>query len=176
MTDYRRARVAGATWFFTVGLAERCGAGLLVERIDALGAAFRAVQARHPFRLDAVMVLPDHLHCVWSLPDGDTDYSTRWGLIKAAFSRAVERGERRSPSRIKRGERGIWQRRFWEHRIRDDDDYARHVDYIHWNPVKHGHVSHVADWPHSSFHRHVARGVYPLHWGGGGPIEIAAGE
>lgn len=176
MTDYRRARVAGGTWFFTVGLAGRRGAGLLVERIDALGAAFRTVQARHPFRLEAVVVLPDHLHCVWSLPDGDTDYSTRWGLIKAAFSRAVERGERRSPSRIKRGERGIWQRRFWEHCIRDGDDYARHVDYIQWNPVKHGQVSHVPDWPHSSVHRHVARRVYPLDWGGGGPIEIVAGE
>ncbi len=176
MTDYRRARVAGATWFFTVGLAEWRGAGLLVERIDALGPAFRAVQTRHPFRLDAVAVLPDHLHCVWSLPDGDTDYSTRWGLIKAAFSRAIERGERRSPRRLERGERGIWQRRFWEHCIRDDDDYTRYVDYIHWNPVKHGHVSHVADWPHSSFHRHVARGVYPLDWGGGGSIDIAAGE
>jgi putative transposase len=176
VTAYRRARVAGATGFFTVGLAKRRGAPLLVERIDALGAALRAVQARHPFQMDAVVVLPDHLHCVWSLPDGDTDYSTRWGLIKAAFSRTVERGERRSQSRIKRGERGIWQRRFWEHRIRDDDDLARHMDYTHWNPVKHGHVSHVADWPHSSFRRHVARRVYPLDWGGGGPIEIAAGE
>jgi putative transposase len=99
LTEYRRARVAGATWFFTVGLAERRGAGLLVERIDALGAAFRTVQARRPFHMDAVVVLPDHLHCVWSLPDGDTDYSTRWGLIKASFSRAIEPGERRSASR-----------------------------------------------------------------------------
>jgi putative transposase len=176
MTDYRRARVAGATWFFTVGLAERRGASLLVEGINALGAAFRGVQARHPFQMDAVVVLPDHLHCVWSLPDGDTDYSTRWGLIKASFSRAIEPGERRSASRLKRGERGIWQRRFWEHCIRDDADYASHVDYIHWNPVKHGYVSRVADWPHSSFHRHVMTGVYPRDWGGGEQIVLAGAE
>jgi putative transposase len=126
--------------------------------------------------MDAVVVLPDHLHCIWSLPDGDADYSTRWGLIKAHFSRGVEHGERRSASRIKRGERGIWQRRFWEHCLRDDGDYARHVDYIHWNPVKHGYVQRVADWPHSSLHRHVARGVYAADWGGGEPGGITAGE
>lgn len=159
-----------------MGLAERPGKGLLVERIDALGAAFRAVRQRHPFHMDAVVVLPDHLHCVWSLPDGDVDYSTRWGLIKAHFSRGVERGERRSASRIKRGERGIWQRRFWEHCLRDEGDYARHVDYIHWNPVKHGYVQRVAGWPHSSFQRHVARGAYPVGWGGGEPGGITAGE
>ncbi|MGE0810090.1 MAG: transposase [Immundisolibacter sp.] len=176
MTDYRRARVAGGTWFFTVGLAERRGADLLVARIDALGEAFRTVHARHPFHMDAVVALPDHLHCVWSLPDGDSDYSMRWGLIKATFSRAIKPGERRSASRIKRGERGIWQRRFWEHCIRDDADYARHVDYIHWNPVKHGYVPRVADWPHSSFHRHVVMGVYPSDWGGGKPIVIAGAE
>ena len=176
MTEYRRARVAGATWFFTVGLAERRGANLLVERVDALGAAFRAVRSRHPFHLDAVVVLPDHLHCVWTLPDGDSDYSTRWGLIKANFSRRIEQGERRSSSRLKRGERGIWQRRFWEHFIRDDADYAHHVDYIHWNPVKRGYVSHVADWPHSSFHRHVVAGAYPRDWGGGEQRVLAGAE
>lgn len=176
MTDYRRTRVAGGTWFFTLGLAERRGAGLLVERIDALGAAFRGVRARHPFHMDAVVVLPDHLHCVWSLPDGDTDYSTRWGLIKAKFSRTIEHGEWRSASRIKRGERGIWQRRFWEHCIRDDTDYAHHVDYIHWNPVKHGYVARVADWPHSSFQQHVTRGVYAPDWGGGEQIVLAGAE
>ena len=176
MTDYRRARVAGATWFFTLGLAERRGATLLIDKIDALGEAFRTVQARHPFYMDAVVILPDHLHCIWSLPDGDTDYSTRWGLIKATFSRAVEPGERRSVSRLKRGERGIWQRRFWEHCIRDDADYARHVDYVHWNPVKHGLVARLVDWPHSRFHRHVARGVYPPDWGGGDRIVLEGAE
>ena len=176
MTEYRRARLAGATWFFTVGLAERRGAGLLVERVGALGAAFRAVRARHPFHMDAVVVLPDHLHCVWPLPDGDTDYSTRWGLIKASYSPAIAPGERRSASRLKRGERGIWQRRFWEHCIRDDADYARHVDYIHWNPVKHGYVARVADWPHSSCHRHVVTGDYPRDWGSGEHVVIADAE
>ena len=132
MTEYRRVRVPGATWFFTVGLAERRGNGLLVERIDTLRSAFRVVRERHPFLMDAVVILPDHLHCVWTLPEGDADYSTRWGLIKAKFSRSLNRGERRSASRVKRGERGIWQRRFWEHCIRDEGDYARHVDYVHW--------------------------------------------
>lgn len=129
--------------------------------------------------MDAVVVLPDHLLCVWSLPDGDTDYSTRWGLIKASFSRSIKPGDRRSASRLKRGERGergIWQRRFWEHCIRDDADYARHVDYIRWNPMKHGHVSRVADWLHSSFHRHALTGVYPRDCCGGGQIAPAGAE
>ena len=176
MTEYRRTRMPGATWFFTVGLTERRGNGLLVERLEALRSAFRSVREKHPFHMDAVVILPDHLHCVWSLPDGDADYSTRWGLIKAKFSRSLQHGERRSASRIKRGERGIWQRRFWEHCIRDEEDYANHVDYIHWNPVKHGYVQRVADWPHSSFHQYVARGVYPLDWGGGEQIALVGAE
>ena len=176
MTEYRRARVPGATWFFTVNLVERRGNGLLVERVDALRSAFRLVRERHPFQMDAVVILPDHLHCVWTLPDGDADYSVRWGLIKATFSRSLAQGERRSASRVKRGERGIWQRRFWEHCIRDEEDYTRHVDYIHWNPVKHGYVRRVSDWPHSSFHRYVAVGVYALDWGGGERNTIAGVE
>ena len=176
MTEYRRAHVLGATWFFTVNLAERRGNGLLVDRVDALRSAFRSVRKRHPFQMDAVVILPDHLHCVWWLPDGDADYSTRWGLIKATFSRSLDRGKRRSASRIKRGERGIWQRRFWEHCLRDEEDYARHVDYIHWNPVKHGYVQRVSEWPHSSFHRYVAGGVYALDWGGGERNTIAGAE
>jgi REP-associated tyrosine transposase len=107
VTEYRRAWLPGATWFFTVNLAERRGNRLLVERIDVLRAAFRSVRARHPFRLEAVVVLPDHLHCVWMLPPGDADFSVRWGLIKAQFSRAVEPGERISHSRAQRGERGL---------------------------------------------------------------------
>ena len=126
--------------------------------------------------MDAVVILPDHLHCVWRLPDGDADYSTRWSLIKATFSRSLARGERRSASRIKRGERGIWQRRFWEHCLRDENDYARHVDYIHWNPVKHGHVDRATDWAYSSFHRYVARGVYASDWGGGKGGELTGVE
>lgn len=176
MTDYRRVLMPGATWFFTVCLAERGGDGILVERIDALRAALCAVRERHPFRMDAVVVLPDHLHCVWSLPDGDADYSVRWGLIKAGFSRALTQGERRSASRLKRGERGIWQRRFWEHCIRDEEDYVRHLDYIHWNPVKHGYVKQAAEWRYSSFHRYVAKGVYALDWGcGTRGVRVGAG-
>jgi putative transposase len=165
MTDYRRAYVPGASWFFTVNLAERKDNRLLVDNIDGLRAAFRYVKARHPFHMDAVVVLPDHLHCIWTLPPGDADFSTRWNLVKGHFCRAIEKGERISPSRGKRRERGVWQRRFWEHLLRDQEDYNRHVDYLYWNPVKHGWVERVADWPHSSFHAYVKAGVYPLNWG-----------
>jgi len=176
MTEYRRAHVPGSSWFFTVNLAQRKGNRLLVERIDVLREAFETVLARHPFHMDAVVVLPDHLHCILTLPPGDADFSTRWNLIKGGFSRALEKGERISSSREKRGERGIWQRRFWEHLIRDQEDFNRHADYIHWNPVKHGWVRRVADWPHSSFHGYVRRGVYPVDWGGNGLAELLTGE
>ena len=175
MTEYRRAHVPGASWFFTVNLAQRKENHLLVERIDVLRAAFKSVRGRYPFRLDAVVILPEHLHCIMSLPDGDEDFSIRWNLIKGSFSRAIETGERISASRAKRGERGIWQRRFWEHLIRDQADFNRHADYIHWNPVKHGWVRCVADWPHSSFHEYVRRGIYPVDWCGV-VDEIVAGE
>ena len=175
MTEYRRAHVPGASWFFTVNLAQRKGNNLLVDRIDSLRAAFAAVHVRHPFRMNAVVILPEHLHCIMTLPEGDVDFSTRWNLIKGNFSRMVEKGERTSPSRTKRGERGIWQRRFWEHLIRDQEDFNRHADYIHWNPVKHGWVRRVADWPHSSFHEYVRRGIYTEDWGGG-MSEVVGGE
>ncbi len=164
MTEYRRAYAVGATWFFTVNLAVRHGNPLLAENTDLLRQVFRKVKDGHPFEIDAVVVLPDHLHCIWTLPDGDSDYKTRWALIKAGFSRGIPIGERRSESRRSRGERGIWQRRFWEHMIRDERDFARHFDYIHWNPVKHGWVKRVRDWPHSSFHAYVRRGLYSLDW------------
>jgi putative transposase len=176
MTDYRRTRLPGATWFFTVNLAERRGNRLLVERIDVLRTAFRTVRARHPFHVEAVVILPDHLHCVWTLPPNDTDYSTRWNLIKGHFSRALDKGERISQSRANRGERSLWQRRFWEHAIRNQDDLNRHIDYVHWNPVKHGWVRRVADWPHSSFHAFKRRGVYPEDWGGQNVPSLGAGE
>lgn len=117
-----------------------------------------------PFHIDA---LPDHLHALITLPEGDADYPTRWALIKAGFSRCVAKTERRNVSRMKKGERGIWQRRYWEHLIRDDDDYARHVDYIHYNPVKHGYASRAADWVHSSIHRYIEAGTVAPDWGGG---------
>ncbi len=175
MTNYRRVRVPGATWFFTVALAQRQGNDLLIHKVDALRSAFRQVQQRHPFHLDAVVVLPEHLHCIWTLPDGDADISSRWGLIKAAFSRSLTRAEHRSTSRRKRGERGVWQRRFWEHLIRDDEDFRGHADYIHWNPVKHGYVSRPAEWPYSSFGRFVARGLYPVDWGVGEAPKLPGG-
>ncbi|HEY7219903.1 MAG TPA: transposase [Candidatus Binatia bacterium] len=165
MTEYRRARIPAATWFFTVNLAERKGNRLLVEEIGALLSAFRLVQAAHAFRVDAAVILPEHLHCIWTLLPADSDFSTRWNLIKGTFSRSIKKGERVSPSRSMRGERGLWQRRFWEHLIRDENDLSAHIDYIHWNPVKHGWTQRVADWPHSSFQTYVKRGVYTADWG-----------
>jgi len=167
MTDYRRCRVPGGTVFFTVTLADR-RRRLLTDHIDTLRQAFRDVRQAHPFTIRASVVLPEHIHCLWELPAGDADYSTRWRQIKSAFSKALPRDERISASRARKSERGIWQRRFWEHSVRDDADYAAHFDYIHYNPVKHGWVRRVQDWPYSSFHRYVALGVYPLDWGGEG--------
>ena len=164
MTSYRRSHTPGATWFFTVNLAERRGNTRLVDHIDVLRDAFAHTKARHPFRIEAIVVLPDHLHCLWQLPTGDTDYATRWALIKGGFSRALPAGERISTSRRKRGERGIWQRRFWEHQIRDDRDFERHADYIHYNPVKHGHAPTAAAWLHSLFHAFVEKGIYARDW------------
>lgn len=158
-----------------MNLAQRRGNRLLVDHIDLLREAFVTVRARYPFRLDAVVVLPEHLHCLMTLPPGDADFSTRWNLIKGHFSRALDKGEPVSASRRKRRERGIWQRRFWEHLIRDETDFNRHVDYIHWNPVKHGWVARVEDWPYSSFHDYQRQGVYPPGWAGA-QGELEAGE
>ena len=166
MTDYRRCRVPGGTYFFTLGLQDR-SATLLVDRIADLRTAFREVRAKHPFEVEAIVVLPAHLHCLWALPPGESDYSMRWRQIKSAFSRAIPAGEPVSASRRGKGERGIWQRRYWEHTIRDDQGYATRFDYIHYNPVKHGYVRRVKDWPYSSFHRYVGLGVYPEDWAAG---------
>ena len=160
---YRRARMPGGTYFFTVNLAERKRT-LLVEQIDALRRAVRKVLTEHPFHIDAMVVLPDHLHVFWTLPKGDVDFPTRWASIKAGFSRCIPADERRSQSRITKGERSIWQRRYWEHLIRDEKDYARHVDYIHYNSVKHGYVRYVVKWPYSSFHRYMEQGMYDKGW------------
>jgi putative transposase len=164
MTEYRRPRTPGATWFFTVNLAERGGNIWLITHVDALRRSFALVRRRYPFHIEAIVILPDHLHCLWRLPGGDADNATRWGLIKAGFSRGMPQSERINASRRARGERGIWQRRFWEHQIRNEDDYAAHMDYIHYNPAKHGHAETAAAWPYSSFHSCVAKGLYPLDW------------
>ena len=147
----------GGCWFFTVNLLDR-RRRLLTQYIDAM------------------VVLPDHIHAIWTLPPGDADFSLRWRLIKIDFAKAVPKTERLSPVRVARGERAIWQRRFWEHLIRDDADYARHVEYCHINPVKHGFVDRVRDWPHSSFHRDVRSGLFPDDWAGDVAVIGSYGE
>ena len=176
MTNYRRLYIEGATWFFTVNLAQRKNKSLLVDEIDLLRQSFRYVKKRHPFVTNAIVIMPEHLHCLWTLPEGDTDYSTRWRLLKSYFSRGIPKGESISQSRVQRKERGIWQRRFWAHLIMNQDDFNAHIDYIHWNPVKHGLVKSVRDWPNSSFQKFVAAGIYPENWGHSGKFEIDGGE
>lgn len=166
MTDYRRNFIPGGSYFFTVAMANRSGR-LLTDNIELFRRTVSGVKQELPFELVAMVVLPEHLHCVWTLPEGDADYPTRWKKIKAFFSHGLPKGESRSASRVAKGERGIWQRRYWEHTLRNDDDLRRHLDYIHYNPVKHGHVRCVKEWPYSTFHRYVQRGVYPDDWAGG---------
>ena len=165
MPNYRRAFVSGGCWLFTVNLLERRRT-LLVDHADALRAAFEQTRRTYPFDIAVIVVLLDHLHAVWTLPPADADFSTRWRLVKTRFAKALPKLERRSAVRQQRNERGIWQRRYWEHLIRDDADYARHVEYCYFNPVKHGLVRRVRDWPHSSFYRDVRRGLFPLDWAG----------
>jgi putative transposase len=164
MPNYRRAKIAGGTFFFTLTLADR-SSDLLLRNIDRLRNAYARVQEQRPFDTIAICILPDHMHAIWSLPSGDADFARRWNLIKGSFSRGLP-AISRSQSKVAKREKGIWQRRYWEHAIRDETDLARHVDYIHFNPVKHGLVTRACDWPHSSFHRYVKRGDLPVDWGG----------
>lgn len=164
MRTYTRARVPGGSYFFTVNLAERQDSDLLVRQVAHLREAFRLTRHDHPFDIEAMVVLPEHLHCIWRLPENDSDFPTRWRLIKARFSRFVQPGERITASRARGGERGIWQRRFWEHLIRDERDWRRHVDYIHFNPVKHGLTTHPIDWPFSSIHRFARERLCDPAW------------
>jgi putative transposase len=176
MSRYRRAQVEGGTFFFTVALADR-SSDMLVRHVDVLRDAYGAAQQKRPFKTIAICILPDHLHAIWSLPAGDSDFSVRWAMIKSAFSRRLPANPSRSASKIARREKGIWQRRYWEHVVRDNSDMVRHIDYIHFNPVKHGLVTRVGDWPHSSFHRFVAEGRLPSDWGGDvGEIPGSFGE
>jgi len=172
MSRYRRAHVPGATYFFTVNLLNR-RSDLLVRHIDLLRETVRATRSRHPFHIDAWVVLPDHMHCVWTLPDGAADFALRWKVIKFAFARRLPKTEVLTATQRSRGERGIWQRRYWEHLIQDERDYRHHVDYVHRNPLKHGLVEHVVDWPYSSFHRAVGAGIYPVDWCGDEAEEFA---
>lgn len=163
MPEYRRHRVPGASYFFTVNLRDR-DASSLVDNVDLLRQVVARVRALMPFHIDGWAVLPDHLHSIWTLPEGDGDFPRRWQAIKMSFSRRITPGEPLSASRRIRGERGIWQRRYWEHTVRDARDYAAHLDYIHFNPVRHGYVTRPADWKLSSFHRTVRQGQYPSTW------------
>jgi putative transposase len=158
---YRRAHVPGATYFFTVVTARRRPILAGEAAVAALREALRAVMAGHPFHIDALVVLPDHLHTLWTLPEGDADYPTRWMLVKTRVTRALRAGDVKGP---------VWQARYWEHLIRDEADFAAHADYIHYNPVRHGHARSPAEWPWSSFKRWVETGRYPADWGGSGIV------
>ncbi|MDX1253076.1 MAG: transposase [Gammaproteobacteria bacterium] len=162
---YRRADAAGGTYFFTVNLAEG-RSDVLVRYIDELRAAMKTVKDAHPLSNLAMVVLPEHLHAIWRLLPGDADYPLRWSLIKAGFSRRLAKGEHIRASRKAKRERGIWQRRYWEHQIRDEIDLARHVDYIHFNPVKHGWAVRPVDWPYSTLYGYIERGMVTADWGG----------
>ena len=157
MTAYRRIYQPGACYFFTLVTEQR--RPLLVDNIDRLRRAFRMGMNRRPFRMHAVVVLPDHLHALWWLPDGDHDFSTRWMHIKRCFSAGLDALDTSASKRRKR-EKGIWQRRFWEHLIRDETDWRRHMDYIHYNPVKHGLCSAPINWEYGSFRRCVGENPY----------------
>jgi len=165
MSQYRRAKIEGGWFFFTVTLADR-SSDLLVRHIGRLRKAYAAARRRDPFETIAICVLPDHLHAIWALPPDDADFSRRWSLIKHDFSCGLPADPDRSRSKIAKREKGVWQRRYWEHAIRSDADLSRHIDYIHFNPVKHDLVTRARDWPHSSFHRYVGRGFLPVDWGG----------
>ena len=175
MSDYRRYYVPGGTYFFTVVTHERRPLFLSSIARRCFREAIKEEQERRPFDLFAIVLLPEHLHCVWTLPPGDDQYSLRWKRIKETFTQKyLQAGGtegRVSWSRKRHQERGIWQRRFWEHTIDDEDDLKRCVDYIHWNPVKHGHVRRVADYPWSSFHRFVEMGEYEIDWGKANPCD-----
>lgn len=176
MPDYRRAWQPGGTYFFTVNLLQRRDNNLLTRHIDLLRAAVKIVRRRHPFIIHGWVVLPEHMHCVIELPPGDADFATRWRLIKMNFSKAIPSTERISAVRAQRGERGIWQRRYWEHLIRDERDYRAHMDYVHINPVKHGLVKCVANWPYSTFHRLVEKAIYQMNWAGGHENEVKCND
>lgn len=160
--EYRRHYQPGGCYFFTVVTRQR--QPLLIENIERLRFAFHRTMTRYPFAIDAIVILSDHLHTLWRLPEGDSDYSRRWMVLKRCFSSALPAAGL-SSSQTRKREKGIWQRRYWEHTIRDDADWARHMDYIHYNPVKHGYADSPAAWPYSSFSRCVERGVYVPEWG-----------
>ena len=165
--QYRRAFTPGGTFFFTLVTHARRPIFASDEAVDILRTAFRRVRDTRPFDVDAMVVLPDHLHCIWTLPPSDADFATRWRLIKTWFTKNYPKALRAAPdaARAAKHEQAVWQHRYWEHLIRDDHDYARHVDYIHYNPVKHGLAASPMVWQYSSFRKHVAAGIHPGDWG-----------
>ncbi|RZM97734.1 transposase [Bradyrhizobium genosp. SA-3] len=174
MVRYRRNFVPAGTFFFTATLDDR-RSSVLIDHVDKLRGAFRTTRVERPFEIDAIVVLPDHLHVIMTLPDDDADFSGRWRRIKSLFTHRLAASS--APiSRNHRGEFALWQRRFWEHTIRNDADFERCADYIHFNPVKHGLVSSPTDWPYSSLHHYVRAGLLPADWGGTGEIDGNFGE
>ena len=168
MMKYRRLFNPGATVFFTVVSYLRQPIFKSQSSVDLLSDAIQYVMRRHPFTIDALVVLPDHLHSIWTLPDGDVDYPTRWRLIKSYFTRVIASSlsMRQTESMAKKGEQPVFQRRYWEHTIRDEKDYKNHLDYIHFNPVRHGYSKEPSEWAASSFHQYLENGYYPHDWGG----------
>jgi len=164
MPNYIRAKFEGAYYFFTVVTYRRRKLFCSEWARRCLREAIRRTQSQYPYESVAFCLLPEHLHCLWKLPADDADFSIRWSLIKGLFTRGYRRHPgsrvRVTPSRARKGEACIWQRRFWEHRIRDEHDLQKHVDYIHYNPVKHGLVKHLEDWPWSTYHQCVKEGLY----------------
>ena len=169
MPDYRRIFIKGGTYFFTAVTYQRFPIFLTESSVNLLKTCLKVTMQNHPFKVEAIVVLPDHIHTIWTLPGDDHDFSTRWRIIKKRFS-LVYSGDRIpiiSKSLIDKREKGIWQRRFWEHVIRDDEDLYSHLDYVHYNPVKHGLVDAPGQWKQSSFHNFVKEGYYPADWGAG---------
>jgi putative transposase len=164
--QYRRAYTPGGTFFFTLVTEGRRPVFSAAEAVEVLRDAFRTVRKSRPFDLDAMVVMPEHLHCIWTLPPGDADFSTRWRLIKTWFTKHCEPDwcHVPGPACVAKRAQAVWQQRYWEHQLRDDADFAHHVDYIHYNPVKHGLAKSPMDWPYSSFCRYVEAGVYPANW------------
>jgi putative transposase len=174
MVQYRRNFVPGGIFFFTVALEDR-SSDLLTERVSNLRESFRTARAERTFAIDAIVVLPDHLHTIMTLPEGDADFPLRWRRIKTIFTKGVTKHGCAFHHRDGGG-RTLWQRRYWEHTIRDETDFARYVDYVHYNPVKHGYVANPIDWPHSSIHRFVRTGILPPDWGGAAHDDGTFGE
>jgi len=172
--QYRRSQAKGATFFFTVVTYKRKRILCHEANVVLIKETFQQVIKQHTLRIRAFVLLPDHIHCIWTLPENDNDFSMRWRLIKSHFSRQCKNEYKnlQSASRRSKGEQGIWQRRFWEHQIRNEMDFTKHVEYIHFNPVKHGLVKSPVEWPYSSFHRYVKQGAYESDWGAGTEIKF----